>query len=249
MTTDYFVTDTGVRVPAITTAQMREVDRIAVEELGPNLYQMMENAGRNLALAVLATLGDAAWSTPIVVMAGTGGNGGGGICAARHLANRGAEVSVVVSDASRLTSVPKHQLHTYRSTSDTLEDLDGLSATTSGLVVDAIIGYGLSEAPRSAAEQMIAWIGAQNGSVISLDVPSGVDSTTGEAPGAHVRASKTLTLALPKSGLDSTAVGDLWLADIGIPQGVYQRVGVDVPPGSFGDRFLVPLHSSVCSPS
>jgi len=76
MTTETFVTDAGVTVPAVTTDQMREVDRVAIEEVGPNLYQMMENAGRNLALTVLETLGANWTSTPITVLAGTGGNGG-----------------------------------------------------------------------------------------------------------------------------------------------------------------------------
>ena len=70
-------------VPAVTAAQMREVDRVAVEETGPNLYQMMEHAGRSLALTALEMATD---DGPIVVLAGTGGNGGGGLAAARHLA-------------------------------------------------------------------------------------------------------------------------------------------------------------------
>ena len=110
MTARAFITDAGVRVPAITTDQMREVDRVAIEEVGPNLYQMMENAGRNLAITVLETLA-ANWSTtPIAVLSGTGGNGGGGICAARHLANRGADVTVVLSDPGRLTPISNEQL-------------------------------------------------------------------------------------------------------------------------------------------
>src|SRR5680860_504376 len=120
MTVLAFESDAGVVVPAITTDQMREVDRIAIEELGPNLYQMMENAGRNLALTVIERLGADWESLPIVVMAGTGGNGGGGICAARHLANRGADVTVVVSDLEGLTSVPAEQLGIHHGTAGKL---------------------------------------------------------------------------------------------------------------------------------
>ena len=94
MTVHSFRTATGVTVPAITTEQMREVDRVAIEEVGPNLFQMMETAGRNLALSAIELLGSDWPRTPIVVLAGTGGNGGGGIAAARHLANRGADVAV-----------------------------------------------------------------------------------------------------------------------------------------------------------
>lgn len=116
MTTQIFVTEAGLEVPAIRIDQMREVDRVAIEEVGPNLYQMMENAGRNLALTVLDRLGDDWASTAIAVLAGTGGNGGGGICAARHLANRGADVTVVISDEERLNPVPEKQLAVHRGT-------------------------------------------------------------------------------------------------------------------------------------
>jgi len=239
MTTETFVTVAGVEVPAITTDQMREVDRVAIEEVGPNLYQMMENAGRNLALTVLETLGADWASTPITVLAGTGGNGGGGICAARHLANRGADVTVAITDPEGLTSVPNQQLEVYRGTPGKLADLAALDTLRPGLVVDAIIGYSLGGAPHGLARRMIEWIGDQPAAVLSLDVPSGIDSTTGEASGVHVRASVTLTLAVPKTGLDAATVGELWLADIGIPREVYRRVGIDVPTGVFGNRFRV----------
>lgn len=74
----HFITDSGIVVPAISTAQMREVDRIAIEETGPNLFQMMENAGRNLALSAMEMLGNRGRDASVVVLAGTGENGGGG---------------------------------------------------------------------------------------------------------------------------------------------------------------------------
>ncbi len=241
MTASAFVTEAGVRVPAITTDQMREVDRVAVDEVGPNLFQMMENAGRGLAVLALELLRDTWSSTPIVVLAGTGGNGGGGICAARHLANHGANVSVVVTDASKLTPVPSAQLDVYRGTSGALVEPSALEELRPGLIVDAVIGYSLRDAPRGAALQIIEWIVDQSAPVISLDVPSGLDATTGDAPGAHVDATATLSLALPKTGLDARAVGDLFLADLGIPAEVYRRVGIHVPSVLFEDRFRVAL--------
>lgn len=95
----------GQPVPAVTAAQMREVDRAMTEDFGIELVQMMENAGRNLA--------DLAWTRyrpgTVVVLAGPGGNGGGGLAAARHLLNRGADVTVVLSKGE-LAPVPAHQL-------------------------------------------------------------------------------------------------------------------------------------------
>ena len=110
-----FYTDTGVEVPAVTTEQMIEVDRVAMEETGPNLFQMMENAGRNLALQAISCLGQHWPQANIVTLAGGGGNGGG-ICAARHLANRGATVSLCLSSPDRLKDVPKWQRHIFQST-------------------------------------------------------------------------------------------------------------------------------------
>ncbi|MFO7700522.1 MAG: NAD(P)H-hydrate epimerase [Acidimicrobiia bacterium] len=80
--------------------------------------------------------------------------------------------------------------------------------------------------------------------VLSLDVPSGIDADTGRAPGTHVDASVTLTLALPKTGLDTAAAGAVTLVDIGIPREVYLRTGIDVPPAIFGDRYRIPLRPS-----
>jgi NAD(P)H-hydrate epimerase len=73
--TPCFESDDGIPVPAVTAGQMREIDRIAMEETGPNLYQMMENAGRNLATVALETLGGGSGHSRILVLAGTGGNG------------------------------------------------------------------------------------------------------------------------------------------------------------------------------
>jgi len=239
VTASTFVTDAGIEVPAVTAEQMREVDRVAIEEVGPNLYQMMENAGRSLALTVLDTMGDVGVRKPVVVLAGTGGNGGGGICAARHLANRGVDVAVVLSDSTGLRPVTEEQLSTYRGTGGRVVSLDELHERDAGVVVDAIIGYSLGGAPRGAPREMIDWAASQTAPVISLDVPSGIDATSGEAPGAHVLASTTLTLALPKTGLDVPAAGDVLLADIGIPREVYRRAGIDVPAHVFGERYRV----------
>jgi NAD(P)H-hydrate epimerase len=103
-----FRTGTGRQVPAVTAAEMREVDRVAVEEFGVSLQQMMENAGRNLARHVREV-----GAGPVVVLAGNGGNGGGGLCAARHLVNREIEVSVVLDrPPERLDGAPRRQYET-----------------------------------------------------------------------------------------------------------------------------------------
>ncbi len=200
MTVSSFLTLSGLEVPAVTTEQMRRVDRIAIEQTGPNLFQMMENAGRSLALAVIDQLSDSWVSSPIVVLAGTGGNGGGGICAARHLANRGADVTVVVTDADGLGEVSSAQLDVYRGTPGRIVAPSSVERLDPAVIVDALIGYSLGGSPRGAAAAMIEWTSDRSTPVVSLDVPSGVDATTGATPGKHVRAGVTMTLALPKTG-------------------------------------------------
>ncbi len=241
MTVDLFRTPGGLEVPAVTTAQMREVDRVAVEEVGPNLYQMMENAGRNLATLCVERLGEGWAAVPIVVHAGTGGNGGGGICAARHLANHGGDVTLVVSDPTGLRGVPADQLALYRATGGREVNVRHLATVHAGIILDAVLGYSLAGAPHGPVAEVIGWMSAQPAPVISLDAPSGVDATTGQAPGAHVHASVTMTLALPKTGLDADTVGELWLADIGIPREVYRRVGLHPPQGLFSPGYRVRL--------
>ncbi|MBH0097517.1 NAD(P)H-hydrate epimerase [Salinibacterium sp. NSLL150] len=244
MAASSFRTKTGLVVPAITRTQMREVDRVAVEELGPNLYQMMENAGRNLASLCVELLGDRWPSAPIMVLAGTGGNGGGGICAARHLANHGGNVTLVISNPSHLKGVPADQLALYRATGARVATVADLDTVDADLLVDAVLGYSLGGAPHGAAAELIRWMSRHPAPVVSLDIPSGVDSTTGVAPGDHVTATHTMTLAAPKTGLDAEAVGALWLADIGIPREVYRRVGIELPPALFAPGYRVRLRAS-----
>ena len=237
-----FVSDTGNEVPAVTAAQMCEVDRIAIEETGPNLFQMMENAGSHLAAQALEALGERSREALVVVLAGPGGNGGGGICAARHLANHGVRVALCLSEPGRLGPVPALQCKIFRETNGIEVAADRIAGEQPDLILDALIGYSLTGPLRGTAAELIRWA---NGSapILSLDVPSGLDATTGEAPGEVARARWTMTLALPKTGLLDERASELVLADIGIPEGVYRRAGIPYQT-PFDRRTRVSLHRS-----
>jgi NAD(P)H-hydrate epimerase len=210
------------QVPALTSDQMREVDRAMIEDLHIELVQMMENAGRNLAELAISRFSPAT----VIVLAGPGGNGGGGIVAARHLANRGRAVRVVLAEADALTAVPAHQLDILTRMGVPIDD----HPEQSDLVLDALIGYSLHGDPRGRAAGLIDWANRQAVPVLALDTPSGLDVTTGRAGSPCVQADATLTLALPKVGLlDAPAVGALYLADISVPAIVYRRMGITVP--------------------
>ncbi|NQV08024.1 NAD(P)H-hydrate epimerase [bacterium] len=213
--------EAGSRPPAITPTQMREVDRIMVDDLGIELLQMMENAGRNLALLAIARFKPAS----VTVLAGPGGNGGGGMAAARHLANRGIPVSVtLVKDDP--TPVPSRQLATLRRMGVEI----AASPAPAGLVLDAVIGYSIDGDPRGRAAELIEWVNDQDSRVLALDTPSGLDLTTGKPGSPTVEADATMTLALPKQGLYETpeVVGELYLADISVPPSVYSAFGIDL---------------------
>jgi NAD(P)H-hydrate epimerase len=235
-----FWTVDGIEVPAVTAAQMREIDRIAVEETGPSLLQMMEHAGRSLALEVVDRLGVNWRMAQVLILAGTGGNGGGGICAARHLANRRVQVKVCLSAPDRASDATAYQRRTYIRAGGQEVTPAHLSREHPTLIVDSVLGYSLQGAPKADAAALIRWATESGLPILSLDLPSGVDATTGETPGAFVRATWTLTLALPKTGLRSNDGGVLVLADLGIPPVVFHRVGLPyVPP--FGSHFRVGL--------
>jgi NAD(P)H-hydrate epimerase len=210
-------------IPALTASQMREVDRIMAEDLHIELVQMMENAGRCLAELALRRFRPAT----VTVLAGPGGNGGGGLAAARHLANRGAGVQVTLSHTgSDLGAVPAHQFDIVTRMGIPVS----AEPQPAALIVDALIGYGLRGDPGGRTAELIDWANAQ-AAVVALDNPSGLDVTTGRAGVPCVWATATLTLALPKTGLaDASQTGELFLADISVPPAVYRRLGLTVPP-------------------
>ncbi len=223
-------------VPSLTRDQMIEVDRLMIDEAGISLVQMMENAGRALAGFII----DRHRPSKVTVFAGRGGNGGGGLVAARHLANRGIDVDIITSSPpADFVDVPAHQLWALSMTRARLVDEP---SPDTDVMIDALIGYSLTGPPRGRTLRLIDAIDRSDQPVVSLDVPSGVDSTTGECPGSAVAATATLTLALPKTGLSiSPNTGSLHLADISVPAALYLRLGVEVPADLFAGSQIIDL--------
>lgn len=236
-----FFTDEGLSIPVVSANQMKEIDRIALEETGPNLFQMMENTGGNLAELVKRIL-QSEKKKKIIVLAGAGGNGGGGLCAARHLFNWDYDVTVCLTDFEKIKGVPKYQLHILNSTNVKIISIDELKNEEGDLIVDSIIGYNLSGEPNGSALEMINWLRGQLSVVVSLDVPSGINATSGAKSKTYVKPDLTLTLALPKSGLLPEVTGELFLSDIGIPVSLYERIGLVFPKGIFNKDRIIKLN-------
>ena len=229
-----FPTISRQMLPALTTAQMAAVDRLMIEEYGIRLIQMMENAGRNLADMAQAMLGGDVQDRPILTLAGRGANGGGGLAAARHLANRGADVQVMLARAMEdFSGVPGQQLETLLAMGVSVTTAgDGWELPSADLIIDALIGYGLSGNPRGAAAGLIQLANSHPAAILSLDAPSGLDASSGRVYEPCMRAAATLTLALPKTGLYAAPAitGDLFLADISAPPALYDALDIELPP-------------------
>lgn len=218
---------------------MIEVDRLMTDCYGISLLQMMENAGRNLAILAKRQLGIISEKSNICIVVGNGNNGGGGLVAARHLSNWGANVTVlIVTSENKFKEIPKKQFdiisHMPVSIVFAGKNCHHIEWNKCDLIIDAIIGYGLNRKPEGIIAETIEKINSMHCKIISLDTPSGLDTNSGYISDIVVRADSTLTLALPKEGLinkgSSKYVGDLYLADISVPPLLYCQLGLKVSP-------------------
>ena len=164
----------------------------------------------------------------MLVLAGSGGNGGDGMVAARFLHSWGGQPAVWLShDAATLhvQSAAAHQLRSLRALGLPIHppDQDESSAfPDADLIVDALLGFGLSGPPSGPAAHLITAANAHPAPVLAVDLPSGLDARTGHPYDPCIRADATLTLALPKTGLLAPTArpvtGELAVADIGVPR-------------------------------
>lgn len=237
-------------IPTVTVDQMREVDRLMIEEFHIELLQMMENAGRALAGQARHLLGGDLRGTQVCVLAGRGGNGGGGLAAARRLSMWGADVAVILgAPRQEFQGVPLQQLDIVDRVGPLVREVQTRDSIQSilpyaDLVLDALIGYSLRGAPREPIASLIHAANASGTPILALDIPSGLNGDSGEAYDPTIRAVATLTLALPKAGLLLAParewVGNLYLADISVPEAVYRRLGLNVGP-IFSRSDVVPV--------
>jgi NAD(P)H-hydrate epimerase len=229
-------------IPSVTGEQMAAVDRAMVERLGLDIRQIMETAGRQVAIFARRMLGGDPTGRRIVVVCGTGGNGGDGMVAARYLAGWGAGLHVILvsePDPAR-HAMAAHQLAVLRAMGLPVEVDTGIPPAD--LIIDGLLGFSTRSAPTGTVGQLIRAIRTAGSPVLAIDLPSGLHATTGEPYDPTVRAISTLTLGLPKTGLleQSAAAytGDLWLADIGIPLAAYAAAGIDLAPIFARDEFI-----------
>jgi hydroxyethylthiazole kinase-like uncharacterized protein yjeF len=228
----------------LTSEQVARLDAAAVE-CGVSTLQLMEIAGWQVARCAWRHLGRPG---SVSVVAGYGNNGGDGLVAARHLATWGCAVrALVVAEEARVTEVVRDHLVSSQAcgvevvvTADPAAVRGVVAGAT--LVLDAILGAGLHSAPREPQASAIRALNESGVPVLSVDVPSGLDATTGEAFDPTVEAALTCTLTAMKRGLrrsdGARRAGTIWVADIGMPATAWLRAGLLRPPGITGGELV-----------
>jgi NAD(P)H-hydrate epimerase len=223
---------------------MVEVDRLMIENYRIVLIQMMENAGHQLATLTRRQFDGSVHGKQIAVLAGSGGNGGGGLVAARHLSNWGARVGVtLVHPPDKLKNIPGQQWRALERMSierGTYDPSRPPKLAEADAILDAMIGYGLQGDPRGPAAELIQLANDARTLTIALDAPSGLDTTRGVPGQPCIRAAATMTLALPKVGLLTESarpvVGNLYLADISVPPSLYAAPSLSLEVGPIFEK-------------
>jgi hydroxyethylthiazole kinase-like uncharacterized protein yjeF len=230
----------GFMIELLTTAEMAEADRLTIAAGTPGI-ELMENAGRAVADAASRLL----QGRGILIVAGPGNNGGDGFVAARHLAERGYEVRV--SFLGETAALKGDAAAAFERWSGPVEPASPVSLADCDIVIDALFGAGLAREVEGLPRAMIRAMNASAAPVIAVDLPSGVNGTTGAVMGIAVEATHTVTFFRRKTGHvllpGRLRCGTIEVVDIGIPAAVLETVKPHTfanGPGLWGERFPRP---------
>jgi ADP-dependent NAD(P)H-hydrate dehydratase / NAD(P)H-hydrate epimerase len=217
-------------IELLTAEQMARADQLAVEGGVPSM-DLMESAGQAVALEVARRFPD---KETVLVLCGPGNNGGDGFVAARYLLERGYKLRLGFDgDEARLPKDAAEMASRYSGKREPLRPdiLEGVD-----VIVDALFGAGLARPIEGRLAHLIECVNASGLPVVAVDVPSGIDGTTGEVSGVAIRAAATVTFFRLKPGHlllpGRPHCGELSLADIGIPDSVL----ADIRPRAFANQ-------------
>lgn len=230
----------GIEVPSVSSFQMREIERLACDT-GTDSLHMTERAGLALALLAVELLGRNSQRARILVLGGAGGGTQAGICAARHLSEMRWNVKLCLSNPPFAGQLLSYQHRIFESIQGEEINLWNLHEQKPDLIIDALLDYRGSEKPaKGNIPGMIRWANSTGAMILSQDVPSGIDPTTGDVRGDFIRPQWTLTTGLPKTGLCPESAGELFLADIGLRPETIRRSGINYL-NPFKNELWVPL--------
>ena len=207
----------------LTRAQVREIDRRASEQYHIPSIVLMENAARSVADVARGMLRREGIRSALILCGG-GNNGGDGLAIARHLHNRGTPVFIGLTiDPTSLKgdALVNWQIVQAMSLPYAPASPDLVLEHSRDLIIDAIFGTGLTEAPRPPFGELAKTVNDDAGPVLAVDVPSGLDCDTGKPPGDCIRANVTVTFVAEKVGFAEPVarrfLGDVVVGDIGCP--------------------------------
>lgn len=212
----------------VTNQQIKEIDKKAIEEYGIPGLVLMENAGSRIFQNLKNIYTDLKLKK-VIIFAGSGNNGGDGFVVARHLYNYGVRVKVFTfSPFNKIKSEARVNLEIIDKMGIELREIDTVkfeeiqeTVQNSDMIIDAILGTGLQGKVTGLMAKIIDFINNANKEMIAIDVPSGLNADTGKIEGPCIRATYTITLALPKVGLllypGASYTGKIIVEDIGIP--------------------------------
>ena len=236
-------------IPTLDTHETIEIDRLMIDTYGITLMQIMENAGRNLAMLAKQLLGGSIIEKKICVAVGDGNNGGSGLVAVRHLSNWGANVTCLVTSPIRSFKYESaQQLEIIRQLPVSVVPAtcyaQFIDWANCNLIIDAIYGYGFNEKIRRFVGELVKKINQLPCPVLALDSPSGLNTNNACISQTVVKADATLTLGLPKKGLLTPQakeyVGTLYLGDISVPPQLYKQLGIVVNSALFAKDMIIP---------
>jgi NAD(P)H-hydrate epimerase len=209
------------RVPAVSSAALRQADAEARSQFGIEPLQLMEVAGWQVARFVQAFM-EGIRGKRVAVVAGPGNNGGDALVAARFLHQRGAIVSASIVPPQDASSLVAHHATIVRRMGIPVHDAPDGIGPSADAVVDGLLGTGIRPPLREPAPRIIEAMNASGRPIVAIDVPSGMDADTTLGAETAVRAVATLTLAAPKAGLARAPnAGRVFVADIGMPAALF----------------------------
>jgi NAD(P)H-hydrate epimerase len=222
-----------MNIRPLSRAEVREVDRRAIDEFGMSGLVLMENAGRGCA-DVLCHLGCRA---AVTIVCGKGNNAGDGFVIARHLDLRGVRVKVILltspddfqgDAAANYAIIARSQLSIVNLSGQFTASALDRELAGAEWIVDAILGTGATGAPRAPFDAAIRQMNAVNTKRLAVDLPSGLDCDTGKAAEPTFRADHTCTFVAPKIGFSSPSaaefLGQIHVLDIGAPRRLVEAI-------------------------
>ncbi len=222
-----------------TARQMRQADALTIERLNGNGLLLMEHASGACVRELWKLTGGRLPEMTVLVLAGCGNNGGDGLAIARQLASRGVKVSAILlgtpermsGDAVFQFEVLKNYPVPVRIVSEHLTPETELMIRSADLLVDAMLGTGLNQAPRGIIAEVIRILNAFDSRILSVDVPSGLNSDSGAIRGEAVRADLTVTFGKRKRchvlSPSCFYCGKIVVDDITIPEDIFETVEPD----------------------